>query len=165
MFCIQWLSLALPRNLLRMSVLRPFLVLLRARNPCLRLRMRCEGWYSDPYVTHLVCAADAATAGVCAATSASTLGGAVSGVRGASLASSGEYVVVFARKAGVRIGAASVRVVGATVGRRTSARNGEMRGMSSVRRRGEMVVRRPSEHGADRKSCEPTCLSHVTSAI
>ncbi len=114
-----------------MSVFLPFLVLFRAKKPCRRLRMRCEGWYSDPYVTVLICPNVATGAG--AATSASTLG-AENGegeVRGASLESSGECVVVFARREGVQMGAASVRVVGATEGRRTSARNGEMRGMSS----------------------------------
>ena len=74
--------------------------------------MRCDGWYSDPYVTVLVCPTAAGAAGVCAATSASTLGRDDSGVRsGASLAESGVGAGVRSEVLGVQSGAASVRVV------------------------------------------------------
>lgn len=32
------------------SILRPFTLRLRTRKPCLRLRFRCDGWYSWPFV-------------------------------------------------------------------------------------------------------------------
>lgn len=41
---------SLPLAALLASILRPFTLRLRTRKPCLRLRFRCEGWYSWPFV-------------------------------------------------------------------------------------------------------------------
>ena len=35
-----------------MRIFLPVRDLRRARKPCLRLRLRCEGWYSEPYVVN-----------------------------------------------------------------------------------------------------------------
>ena len=48
----QWLRKRLPCARLLPSSFRPLRVLSRAKNPCFLLRFRCEGWYSEPYVTY-----------------------------------------------------------------------------------------------------------------
>ena len=41
-------------------VFLPLRVLILLKKPCILFRMRWEGWYSDPYVTHLTGAIDGA---------------------------------------------------------------------------------------------------------
>ena len=46
----QWETAVLPFARRRASTFLPVRDLRRARKPCLRLRLRCDGWYSEPYV-------------------------------------------------------------------------------------------------------------------
>lgn len=51
----QWDKNLRPFRRLRASTARPPLVFIRARKPCRRLRLRCDGWYSLPRVIQRTC--------------------------------------------------------------------------------------------------------------
>lgn len=67
----QWLRKRFFDALRRARSLRPLRLRSRARKPCVRLRLRCEGWYSEPYVVWRTAAAAPSAPGAAAGADAS----------------------------------------------------------------------------------------------